>query len=385
MNKKTILVFTGGGLAPALNATLYGAITQAKKEGFRVLGGLYGWACLLNNGRIIDLTDFNLKAIKDVGGTFLRSSRTNPFKMENGIEQIKGKIKEYRINCVIAIGGDDTIAAADKLFSQENIPIVGIPKTIDNDLPETYWTPGFPSAAHYYSSYVKEIRQDAAYALSRIYIIEAMGQDAGWLAASGVYGGADIIIPPEREINLNQMLGLLKEKYEKNGYFAVVALSEQAKFDQPIAGITQDQTDSFGVKRSSFISVSLRDLIKEKLGINTKALIPGNYLESGRPIEVDRDLAVKLGRHAVDLIKKDQIGRLARLERKGEKIVIGDIALKEVFAKEKGKRLTEEYFDWEKLQPTRAYFDYMKPILGEYVPAKDDEYNQLLDRIKKYV
>lgn len=385
MNKKTILVFTGGGLAPALNPTLYGAITQAKKEGFRVLGGLYGWACLLDNGRIIDLTDFNLKAIKDVGGTFLRSSRTNPFKMENGIEQIKGKIKEHKIDCVIAIGGNDTLGAAYKLHQESIIPIVGAPKTIDNDLPETYWSPGFPSAAHYYSSYVKEIRQDAAYALSRIYIIEAMGQDAGWLAASGVYGGADIIIPPEREINLNQMLGLLKEKYEKNGYFAVVAVSEQAKFDQPLAGIAQDQNDSFGVKRSSFISMPLKDLIKEKLGIDAKALIPGNYLESGRPIKIDQEYAIKLGQESIKLVNQKKFGQMARLERIGGKIIVSQIALKDVFAGGEKKILDEKLFDWQKLQPTQAYLDYMEPILGKYLPAKDDDYNRLIDKIKKCV
>ena len=173
MTKKTILVFNGGGLAPALNPTLYGVITKAKKQGFKILGGMYGWASLLDNGRIVDLTKLNIEPIKNIGGTFLRSSRTNPFNVKDGVTQLKDKIKEHKIDYLVAIGGNDTMGAAERLFREENLPIIGIPKTIDNDLPETYFTPGFPSAAFYFSSYVKEIREDAAYALSRIYIIEA--------------------------------------------------------------------------------------------------------------------------------------------------------------------------------------------------------------------
>lgn len=385
MSKKTILIFTGGGLAPALNPTLYGAVTAAQKAGFKILGGLFGWACLLDNGRIVDLTNFNLAAVKNIGGTFLRSSRTNPFNVERGVDQIKGKIKEYKIDCIIAIGGNDTMGAADKLFNQEKINIVGIPKTIDNDLPETYFTPGFPSAAYYYSSYIKEIRQDAAYALSRIYIIEAMGQDAGWLVASGIYGDADIIIPPEKEIKVENLLNLVKERYEQNGYFAVIAVAEQAKFDQPIQGIAQDQSDSFGVKRSQFISIPLRDLIREKLGINAKALIPGNYLETGRPIKIDQECAIKLGKESINLVRKGKIGHMAKLERTGKKIIVSNILLKKIFAKQKEKVLNEKFFDWQILQPTQAYLDYMEPILGKYQPQKKDKYNQLLGQMKKYV
>src|SRR3989338_5779867 len=180
MNKKTVLIFTGGGLAPALNPTLYGAITRARKEGFRILGGLYGWACLGANGKTIDLTKIDLEIIKKNGGTFLRSSPTHPFNSKNGLAELKKRIKKLKIDYIIAIGGDDTLGAAYKLHQQSIIPIDGAPKIIDNDLPETYWSPGFPSAAYYFSQFVKEIREDAAYALSRFFIVEALTAKAGW-------------------------------------------------------------------------------------------------------------------------------------------------------------------------------------------------------------
>jgi len=380
--KKNILVFTGGGLAPALNPTLFGVINKAKKNGFKILGGLFGWACLLDGGKVIDLENIGISSIKKVGGTFLRSSRTNPFNIEGGVEQIKKNIKKYNIDYIIAIGGDDTLGAANKLFNQEKIPIIGIPKTIDNDLPETYWTPGFPSAAYYFSNYVEQIREDAAYALSRIYIVESMGRSSGWLASSGIYGGADIIIPPEKEIKVENLLRLTELRYKENGNFALIVVAEEAKFDQKVQGFDQDQSDSFKVKRSYFISLPLQKLIKEKLGINTKAVVPGNYLESGKPTKVDRKYAIKMGQAAVELIRKKKLGQMIKLQKENNKIKISSIELKNVFANNEERLLEENMFDWENLKPTQKYLDYMQPILGTYQPQKEQLYNKLLDKIK---
>lgn len=381
---KRILVFTGGGLAPALNPTLFGVIDEAKKQNFNVLGGLFGWACLLDNGKIIELKNLNINDIKNVGGTFLRSSRTNPFNIEGGIEKVKKTIKEKKIDLIVAIGGDDTLGAANKLFNQEGMPIIGIPKTIDNDLPETYWAPGFPSAAYYYSDYVEQIREDAAYALSRIYIIESLGRSSGWLVASAIYGGADIIIPPEKEIKVDDLLNLVEKKYKNNGNFAVIAIAEEAKFDQKIQGIIQDQDDSFQVKRTNFISLPLKDLIKEKLGINTKALIPGNYLESGKPIGIDQKYAIQLGRDAIKLAREEKFGRMVRIYKEKNVIKINSILLDDVFSQKKERRLAENMFDWKNFQPTQPYLDYMEPILGKYHPQKEEGYNKILEKIKKY-
>src|SRR3989338_3745405 len=295
MNKKTVLIFTGGGLAPALNPTLYGAITRARKEGFRILGGLYGWACLGANGKTIDLTKIDLEIIKKNGGTFLRSSRTNPFNSKNGLAELKKRIKKLKIDYIIAIGGDDTLGAAYKLHQQSIIPIAGAPKTIDNDLPETYWSPGFPSASYYFSQFVKEIREDAAYALSRIFIVEALTAKAGWLVAAGAYGGADLVIPPERPVDLKLIIRLAKKRYLANKNFAVIAISNQAKIPG-IKGEEDEQKDQFGVKRQNYISLALAKSLKAALGIETKVAIPANYVETGRPIKIDCEIGIKIGR-----------------------------------------------------------------------------------------
>ncbi len=381
---KNILIFNGGGLAPALNPTLYGAITEAKKQGFNILGGMYGWACLLDDGKIIDLNNIDIEPIKNIGGTFLRSSRTNPFKVTDGLDQLKSKIKAYKIDYILAIGGDDTLGAARKLFEEEKIPIVGIPKTIDNDLSETYFTSGFPTAAYYLSNYVSEIKKDAAYALSRIYVIESLGMNAGWLAASSIYGQADVIIPPEKTVSLKKVLDSLSKKYKENKNFAVVVVAQEAKFDQSINGIAQNQKDDqFNIKRHHFICLALKNKIQDTLSIETKPLYPGNYLESGNPIEIDQKYAIALGKKAIDLIKKEKFGHMACLKRPDwsrNELEIDSVELSKVVGKKNYKALPDDYFDYENFKPTTKFLEYMEPILGQ-LEEKKDNYIKLIKSI----
>ncbi|MFH1598223.1 MAG: 6-phosphofructokinase [Patescibacteria group bacterium] len=383
MKKETILVFTGGGLAPALNPTLYGVIKEARKFGYRILGGMYGWASLSKNGRIIDLTKLNVESIKKRGGTFLRSSRTNLYKVEGGLEQLKGKLKEQKIDHLIAIGGDDTLGAARKLYKNEKINIVGIPKTIDNDLSGTYWSPGFPSAAHYTAQYTKEVREDAAYSLSRIFIIEVLGRKSGWITASAYYGGSDVIIvPPERKVDIKNFLDKLVKRYAKNGNFAVVVISEEADFGKSVRGVWQDQKDSFGIRRKSLTGVALRDIISSQTGIDTKVLIPGNYIQAGEPIKIDRDVAVKLGQRAVNLVNQKKFGRMSCVVKKGKAIEVDDIDLAKVVGKNNLKVLDDSYFDFKNFRPKQKLLDYFEPILGKY-QTPDPEYYKLIAKINQ--
>ncbi len=378
--QKTILVFTGGGLAPALNSTLYGVINSARKNNFRVLGGLFGWASLLNKGKIVNLSKIDINAIKDIGGTFLRSSRSHPLATKNGLQEVKKQIKKYNINYIVAIGGNDTMRAASELF-QKNIPIIGIPKTIDNDLSETYWSPGFPSAAHYLANFAMEIKKDAAYALSRIYIIESLGQDAGWLTAAASYGHADVIILPEKKIDLKKVLKAVKFKYYDNGGYATVVIAQEARFKQKLNRLDNDQKDAYHTKRSSYICLALRNEIKKYMpGITVKALYPGNYLQSGYPISIDKKNAIKLGKMAIKLIKKNKLGEMVCLQKKGKKIIISNTKLNKAI---KYRPLPNNYFDWEKFRVTKKYLDYMKPILGKYKRISHDPYYQIIKRVNK--
>ena len=380
---KTLFVFTGGGLAPALNSTIYGVATEARKKGWRILGGLYGWASLLRDGRHVDLTDLDIESLKENGGTILRSSRANPYATADGATIVKQRIKELGIDAVVAIGGDDTLGAAARL-AQEGVPIVGIPKTVDNDLPGTYYTPGFPSAAYYLATFVDEIKRDAAYALSRIYTIEAMGFKAGWLTVAGALGGADLVLPPEWKISWKQTLELLFERYKKNGNYAVVVVSQEAHFDEPLTGLSETQLgDEHGHVRKSFICLTLRDKIRAELKIDTKALYPGNYVETGKPIAVDRDLAIALGQKAVDAIAKGATGIMTCITRPNPStpdLTVSAFPLKDL-ALQKHRPLDPDMFGHDTLLPTQKFFDYMAPLTRDFSKPAVAAYDTLIHTI----
>lgn len=385
LKNKKLLVFTGGGLAPALNPTLYGVIREAQRHQMKIFGGLFGWACLLRNGKAIDLTHFNPLPLKDVGGTFLRSSRTNPLGISDGLDIVKEKLREYGVDFVVAIGGDDTLGAANALFNKEKIKIVGIPKTIDNDLQGTYYTPGFPTAAYYTAKFCEEIKMDAAYALSRIFIIEVLGRKSGWLAASGAFGAADVIIPPEREVKLSRVLNLLAQRYEKNGNFATLVISEETNFDQEIQGLEQDQKDSFNIKRKSFIALGLKEKIKKELGIDCKPLFPGNFLQTGSPIKFDADFADKLGMGSINLIKQEKFGFMTALKRVGKSLRLEVIETPLAKAVGKVKLLDDTYFDFENFKVKNKFYNYMKPIFNKHEFDRKWSYLKVISQMQKYV
>jgi len=378
--KKKILIFTGGGLAPALNATLYGVISSAQKNKLQVLGGMFGWACLGEEGKIIDLTNTNIEPIKNTGGTFLRSSRTDPYKLPKGIKGIKKRIKDLDIDYIIAIGGNDTLGAASRL-AKDGVAIIGVPKTVDNDIPQTYFSPGFASAAHYISNFCNEIREDAAFALSRIYIVEIMGADSGWLTAASSYGNADVIIPPEKQVDLKNLLKIIKKRYNTNGKFATVAVAQHANFGKSLSAIEDDQKDEYGTKRPEFIGLALRDKIKKELNINTKLVAPGNYAQTGPPIDLDRKLGQKLGKHAVRLLQQGKTGYMVNITNSDGKLTISDTELNSIDWK-KLKILDNTYFDFDKYQVKKKFLNYMKPILGKYKNL-DSNYWKLIKKINK--
>lgn len=379
---KKILIFTGGGLSPALNCLLSGAVEAAQKEGWQILGGLYGWHSLTTDGKTLDLTNFDTNQIKNRVGNFLRSSRFNPLKTEGGVNQILATVKRLGLDAIVAVGGNDTLHTAEVLARQENLLVVGVPKTIDNDLSGTYWTPGYPSAAAAFADYLRRIKNHAAYTLSRIFVVEAPGYDAGWLSAAGIYGGADVIVPAERETNCQKFLELTEKKYRENGNYALVVVSQHAQFDCRLEGLADTQSDHFDTKRSFFICLAVADYLKRELKIESRALYPGNYLEAADLIEVDKKFALELGAKAVDLIKQNKwgyAGALARPDRSKPDIVVEDNTLAEMVGENKYKRLNDELFDFANLTVTQKFLDYIEPILGP-LPA-EDEYQKLQKKI----
>lgn len=383
MASKKILVLTGGGLSSALNSLLEGVINQSKELGWEIKGGLHGWLSLMRDGRQIDLSTFDTAMIHNIGGNFLRSSRFNPIKTLDGIDQIRSSISQNGLDAIIAIGGNDTLFTAKILANQYHIPVVGVPKTVDNDLSGTYWSPGYPSAVSAFADYVRRIRNHAAYDLNRIFVVEAPGYDAGWLAAGAAFGQADVIIPSEKPTDSKNLLTLIKERYEANGRYALIAVAQHAQFDQEIKGFLDTQTDHFDTKRSFFICLPLADYIKKELGIEARALYPGNLLEAADINPVDRDLSIALGRQAVLLAAGEQFGRASCLLRPdwgNKNIIVSDCLMEDMTGDDRYRRLDDSLFDFDALRVKQKFFDYLAPALGA-PHSGDNEYGRLQKRI----
>ncbi|MBU0612918.1 6-phosphofructokinase [Patescibacteria group bacterium] len=379
----TIITFTGGGLAAALNATLYGVISTAQKKGYRILGGIEGWKSLLNDGKVIDLTDTNLDTLRLHGGTFLRSSRTNPFKEDNGIEQLKKRIEELDIDAIVAIGGDDTLGAAYGVSEQLDIPVIGLPKTVDNDLAGTYWTPGFPTTASKIISITKQAKEDAAYALKRVFLVETIGMKAGWIPAASCLADPDLIVVPEKEVKLDSLLEAIESKYKQNGEYATVVIAEEVRFDKDVSGVSDNQNDKFREKsRQNFISISLREKIKKELGIYAQCIIPRNYLQTGAPIKIDQEYAIKLGKYAVELLEKGESGKMCCISRPDElkkEFSVDSISLEKVTGKENHRVLDNSLFDFESFQVTEKMREYVSSFIE--VDDVNQEYKNLQKQI----
>lgn len=379
------LVFTGGGATKVLNATLYGVIKAAKENNIDIVGGIGGWACLTDNSKFINLNTLDIEGIQDIGGTFLRSSRTNPFKQEETVKKVLNKLKQNKIDFIIPIGGDNTMTTARRFFEEHNLNIAAIPKTIDNDLNGTYYTPGFPSAAAYLADYCSLMRRDIATSYQGVFLTEVMGGTAGWLAASSVFGDADLIVPPEKTIKLSHFFDLLKDRFEENNKFASVVISKEAKFDdETITSIKGgNKEDQYGLTLSENITFALKERIVNELKLPCRNVNPGHIVSAGTPIDIDRDFAIKLGQKAIELIKQKQFGEMANIIRVGKSLEIQSIGLNKVVGDKNYKTLTEDYFDFNKLKVKEKFFDYMYPILGAY-KQKHAKYYQLLSHVFKH-
>jgi len=348
-----LLLFTGGGIAPALNPTIVGVVQAARRRGWNVVGGRNGWACLAS-GETVDLDSFgqsDLDLISRTGGTLLGTSRTNPFK--HG--PTEAEVDAFgRYDAVIAVGGDDTLGAAYKA-SEIGFPVVGIPKTIDNDLSATHFTPGFPTAADVIAKTVKAVKQ-AAVARGKVHVIETLGGKAGWLTAAAAVGGADLIVPPERPVDLTRVLEQAQALYRQQGH-VIVALSHNAQLG--LSGAYATEADSFGHERPFLVALPLREQLERAVGVEVKVVVPGNVPSGSDPIELDRTTALALGERAVRLIADGAFGRMASV---AHDLSVTDRSLESAVGKYRA--LTETEFDWQQMRPTDAYLDYLGQLIG---------------------
>lgn len=303
-------ILTGGGDCPGLNPAIRGFVMKALDYGFEVWGIREGWKGLVQ-GIVEDkpLSVVRVEEIISQGGTMLRSSRTNPYKDPAQLQAVKDNIKKYGFDCIAALGGEDTLGVASKLW-KDGIPTVGIPKTMDNDLSETDYTFGFDSAVQVDVEAVDRLR-DTAKSHSRVIVLEVMGRHAGWVALyTGIAGGADWILLPEVKPDLDAMCAHLKESYARKGYGIVVA-SEGTEL--PATGESEEQKpDAFGhvMLGERNVGETIAKEIEKRTGFETRAASLGHVQRGGPPSAFDRVLASRLGIRAAQCVYEKDFGKM---------------------------------------------------------------------------
>jgi len=308
----TIGVLTGGGDCPGLNAVIRAVVRTGAKYGFDTIGIRDGWHGLIA-GDVEPLTDYSVTGILPKGGTILGTSRTNPFKDEADVQRLRDNIKRFGIDALVAIGGEDTLGVANKL-STMGIPVVGVPKTIDNDVAATDYTFGFDTAVSIVTEAIDRLHTTAE-SHHRIMVVEVMGRHAGWIATmAGIAGGADQILIPEVPFDLDEVAGHLQARYEKGKKFSIVVVAEGAQPKGMEGAITQSaRTDEFGHVTLGGIGTFLRDELEKRLGMETRVTVLGHVQRGGSPTAHDRVLATRFGVAAVDLIREKDFGKMVAL------------------------------------------------------------------------
>lgn len=327
-------ILAGGGDAPGLNAALKAIVIKSSEYRWETIGIKRGWAGLLD----CDTQELNPEVVKHIhsqGGIILYTSRTNPFAVERGSQKTTGNIKELGLDALIAMGGEDTLSVAQKLHEM-NIHVVGVPKTIDNDLSSTDYTIGFDTAVSIATDAIDRLRTTAE-SHQRVIIVEVMGRHTGWIALyAGLAGGAHMILIPEVPYNLNEIYKTLKKRQSEGEVYSIIVVSEGASpVDMKDAIIKSKEKDEFGHMRLGGISQVLEKLIEENTGFETRAVTLGHIQRSGSPTAFDRVLATRLGVKAVNLVKEGKFGMMPSLQ--GNDIV--SVPLKDVITCKKAVSL----------------------------------------------
>jgi ATP-dependent phosphofructokinase / diphosphate-dependent phosphofructokinase len=307
-------ILTGGGDCPGLNAVIRAVVRKGVFHyNDQFVGFLEGWRGLIDN-KSMELNLDSVSGILPRGGTILRTSRTNPSKRPDGFDRCIKTLDAHKIEALVAIGGDDTLSVAQKLH-EKGVKVVGVPKTIDNDLGGTDYTFGFDTACNIVCEAIDRVHTTAE-AHNRVMVVEVMGRDAGWIALySGIAGGADAILIPERPFNVDKVAESIRQRHERGRYFSIVVVAEGAKFATGSgAPVVQEMgKDEFGHAKLGGIANLLAREIEQRTGFETRAVILGHIQRGGSPSAFDRVLATRYGLGAIDMVHRAEFGRMAAL------------------------------------------------------------------------
>lgn len=314
---KQIGLLTGGGDAPGLNAVIRAAVLKAITLGYSALGIKRGWAGLMDRVEAVPLKADDVDGIHMTGGTIIGTSRTNPMKFPDGPQKVLGNLKALECDALIAIGGEDTLGVAHKLF-QKGCKVVGVPKTIDNDLSATDYTFGFDTAINIATECLDRLHTTTK-SHERVMVVEIMGRHAGWLALhSGIAGGAHVILLPEEKFDIEEICKVLVKRREQGKLYSIVAASEGAlPREERDLTLQTDQLDEFGHVRLGGIGKRLAEIIEKKTGIESRHVVLGHLQRGGAPSAFDRVLATRFGLKAVELVHQKAFGKMVSLRGTG--------------------------------------------------------------------
>jgi 6-phosphofructokinase 1 len=305
-------VLTGGGDCPGLNAVIRAVVRKGVAvHGFEFVGFRNGWKGPLE-GVTMELGIPQVRGILPRGGTILGSSRTNPFKIDGGVEQVKDNLASNGVDALVAIGGEDTLGVATKL-ADLGVNVVGVPKTIDNDLSGTDFTFGFDTAVNIASEAIDRLHTTAE-SHHRALVVEVMGRHAGWIALhAGMSGGANVVLIPEVPFDIDEVCDLVKKRFETQ-YSPIIVVAEGAV---PREGgdmtLVSGEIDAFGHVRLGGIGDRVAAEIEQRTGAEARAVVLGHVQRGGTPTAFDRWLATRFGLHAIDAVADQDFGKMVAL------------------------------------------------------------------------
>lgn len=325
---KRIGILTGGGDCPGLNAVIRAVVYKATEYGWEVMGIKYGWKGMLT-ADCHPLTRDDVAYILPMGGTILKTSRTNPFKVEDGPQKVLDNAKSMGLDCLVAVGGEDTLGVANKL-TKMGLRCVGVPKTIDNDLGETDYTFGYQTAVQIATDALDRLHTTAK-SHDRVIVCEIMGRHAGWMATdAGIAGSAHWIFTPESKGSVEDCCNMLRRRRERGDKYGIIAVSEGAEFSDFNVAEASKETDAFGHVRLGGVAKALAKEIEKRTGFETREVVLGHVQRGGTPLAYDRILGTRLGYKAVEMIRDGQFAMMASLRGEHIEAVPIEKAVKEL-------------------------------------------------------
>ncbi len=311
-------ILTGGGDCPGLNAVIRGVVRKGEGYyGHNIVGYRGGWRGPMT-GDSFDLSIPNVRGLLPRGGTILGTSRTNPYKTEGGAEQVRATLERDNIGALIAIGGEDTLGVAHRL-SQDGLHVVGVPKTIDNDLSATDFTFGFHTAVQIATELIDRLHTTAE-SHDRVMVVEVMGRHAGWIATySGLAGGADVILVPEIPFDIDEVCSRLTHRHNHGANFSIVVVAEGATPKEGTMALQTGELDEFGHVRLGGIGNRVAEEVEARTGFEARVTALGHVLRGGTPTAYDRVIATRFGLEAIDAVHEGDYGKMVAL--RGTQIV----------------------------------------------------------------